>query len=90
MVAFLDHRPVFKGHVLLVPRQHVDTLIDLPDDLIFPLLNGTRQLAAAVCEAFDAQGSFVAMNNVVSQSSRTPSGSRPPWRLRTDGSRVEN
>ncbi|GAA2467781.1 HIT family protein [Terrabacter carboxydivorans] len=68
LVAFLDRRPVFKGHVLLVPRQHVDTLLDLPTDLHAPLLGAAQRLAAAVVEALGAQGSFVAMNNVVSQS----------------------
>ncbi|MDQ3663201.1 MAG: HIT family protein [Actinomycetota bacterium] len=68
VVAFLDHRPVFKGHVLVVTRRHVDTLTELPDELVVPLLTATRLLASAVREAFGAQGSFVAMNNVVSQS----------------------
>ncbi len=68
LVAFLDHRPVFKGHVLLVTKRHVETLTDLPDDLLVALFTATRRVAAAVCEALGAQGSFVAMNNVVSQS----------------------
>ena len=68
VVAFLDHRPVFKGHVLVVTRRHVDTLTELPDELVVPLLTATRLLASAVREAFGAQGSFVAMNNEVSQS----------------------
>jgi histidine triad (HIT) family protein len=68
LVAFLDRRPVFKGHVLLVPRRHVDTLLDLPADLHATLLGATQRLAAAVVESLGAQGSFVAMNNVVSQS----------------------
>ncbi len=68
VVAFLDRRPVFKGHVLLVPRAHVDTLTELPDDLLEPLMAAGRALAGAVREAFGAQGSFVAMNNTVSQS----------------------
>ena len=68
VVAFLDHRPVFKGHVLLVTRRHVDTLTDLPDDMLAPLFTATRRVAAAVREGLGAQGSFVAMNNVVSQS----------------------
>ena len=67
-VAFLDQRPVFKGHVLLVPRQHVDTLLDLPAELHATLLGAAQRLAAAVVESLGAQGSFVAMNNVVSQS----------------------
>jgi len=67
LVAFLDHRPVFKGHVLLVTKRHVETLTDLPDDLLVALFTATRRVAAAVCEALGAQGSFVAINNVVSQ-----------------------
>ena len=68
LIAFLDRRPVFKGHVLLVPRRHVHTLLDLPSDLHATLLGGAQRLAAAVVEGLGAQGSFVAMNNVVSQS----------------------
>lgn len=67
-VAFLDRRPVFKGHVLLVPRAHVETLPDLPAGLRDGFLAAAQRLAAAVVEAFGAQGSFVAVNNVVSQS----------------------
>ena len=68
VVAFLDVRPVFKGHTLLVPRRHVDALRDLPADLYVPLLAATQRVATAVEEALGAQGSFVAMNNTVSQS----------------------
>ncbi len=68
LLAFLDRRPVFKGHVLLVPRTHVDTLLDLPSALHADLLGATRRLAAAVVGGLGAEGSFVAMNNVVSQS----------------------
>lgn len=68
VLAFLDTRPVFKGHVLVVPRRHVVTLTDLPDDLVAPLFTAARSVAAAVKEALGAQGSFVAMNNTVSQS----------------------
>ncbi len=68
VIAFLDHRPVFKGHVLVSPIRHVDTLIDLPVDLMVPLLKMAQQVAVAVSESLGAQGSFVAMNNVVSQS----------------------
>ena len=68
LVAFLDRRPVFKGHVLLVPREHVDTLPDLPAALRDPSLATAQRLARAVVDALGAQGSFVAMNNVVSQS----------------------
>ena len=68
LVGFLDHRPLFKGHVLLVPRDHVVTLPDLPADLRSPFLEVAQHLATAMVEALGAQGSFVAMNNVVSQS----------------------
>lgn len=68
MVGFLDHRPVFKGHVLLVPRLHVVTLPELPAELRDPLLEAGQRVAAAVVEGLGAQGSFVAMNNTVSQS----------------------
>ena len=68
LVAFLDIRPVFKGHVLLAPRRHVVTLPDLPPALRDPFLAATQQLATAMVDGLGAQGSFVAMNNVVSQS----------------------
>lgn len=68
VVAFLDVRPVFKGHVLLVPREHVVTLPDLPAALRDPFLEAAQRLARAVVDGLGAQGSFVAMNNVVSQS----------------------
>ncbi len=68
LVAFLDHRPVFKGHVLLVPREHVVTLPDLPAPLRDPFLAAGQHLAAAMVAGLGAQGSFVAMNNTVSQS----------------------
>jgi histidine triad (HIT) family protein len=67
-LAFLDHRPLFHGHVLLVPRQHHETLTDLPGALVAPFFERTRQLATAVRDAMGAQGTFVAMNNRVSQS----------------------
>ena len=67
-VAFLDIRPVFKGHLLLVPRDHVVTLPDLPADLRDGYLEAAQRLATAVTTGLGAQGSFVAMNNVVSQS----------------------
>ena len=68
VVGFLDVRPVFKGHTLIVPREHVPTLIELPDELMVPLFGAARSLASAVRTALDAQGSFVAVNNIVSQS----------------------
>jgi histidine triad (HIT) family protein len=67
-VAFLDHRPLFPGHVLLVPRLHVATLADLPDALLAPTMRAARALARAVEEALGAEGTFVAVNNRVSQS----------------------
>ncbi len=67
-VAFLDNRPVFKGHVLLVPREHVPTLTDLPSDLHAGFLAAQQRLCRAVVKAVGAQGTFVAMNNTVSQS----------------------
>jgi histidine triad (HIT) family protein len=67
-VAFLDARPVFKGHVLLVPRQHVVTLPDLPAHLRDGFLGAAQRLATAMRDGLGAQGSFVAMNNTVSQS----------------------
>lgn len=68
VLGFLDARPVFKGHVLLVPRIHVDTLVDLPRELMGPLMGAVQRTAAAVVAGLGAQGSFVACNNVVSQS----------------------
>jgi histidine triad (HIT) family protein len=67
-VAFLDTRPVFKGHTLLVPREHVVTLPNLPARLRDGFLERAQRLAAAMVDGLDAQGSFVAMNNTVSQS----------------------
>lgn len=67
-VGFLDTRPLFPGHVLLVPREHVETLPDLPAGLRDGFLAAAQDLAVAVKEALGAQGSFVAMNNTVSQS----------------------
>ncbi|GAA1602229.1 HIT family protein [Actinoplanes couchii] len=67
-VAFLDVRPVFKGHVLVVPRAHVVTLPDLPVADLPAYFGFVRSIAAAVPVAMDAQGTFVAMNNIVSQS----------------------
>ncbi|MEJ2287619.1 MAG: HIT family protein [Deinococcales bacterium] len=67
-MAFLDRRPLFPGHVLLVPREHIATLTDAPPELMAPLFGQARRLAAAVERAMDAQGSFVAINNTVSQS----------------------
>lgn len=68
VMAFLDRRPLFPGHILLVPRRHYETLGDLPENLIAPLFGRARLLSQAVEEALEAQGSFVALNNRVSQS----------------------
>jgi histidine triad (HIT) family protein len=67
-LAFLDRRPVFPGHVLIVPRDHVQTLADLPVDQVAPLFQRVQLITAAVESALAADGSFVAMNNRVSQS----------------------
>jgi len=67
-IAFLDNRPLFHGHTLLVPRDHRETLADLPDGEIAPLFANARLLSVAVPEAMGKPGSFVALNNVVSQS----------------------
>ena len=67
-VAFLDARPLFKGHTLLVTREHVVTLPDLPAHLRDGFLEAAQRLARAVVDGLGAQGSFVANNNVVSQS----------------------
>ena len=67
-VAFLDTRPLFPGHTLLVPRDHHETLGDLPPDLVGPLFGAARRLAGAVQAGMEAHGTFVALNNRVSQS----------------------
>jgi histidine triad (HIT) family protein len=67
-IAFLDNRPLFPGHSLLVPRDHHETLGDLPDELVGPLFANARLLSVAVPKAMRKPGSFVALNNVVSQS----------------------
>jgi histidine triad (HIT) family protein len=66
--AFLDRRPVFPGHVLVVPRRHVVTLTDLEAAMIGPLFSQVQRVTDAVQRGMEADGSFVAMNNVVSQS----------------------
>ena len=66
--AFLDARPVFPGHVLVVPRAHVETLGDLPRGIVGPFFTSVQRVAAAVERALGADGTFVAMNNKVSQS----------------------
>jgi histidine triad (HIT) family protein len=68
VVAFLDHRPLFPGHTLVLPREHVETLADLPERRVGPFFREVQRIEAAVRTAMEAQGSFVAENNVVSQS----------------------
>jgi histidine triad (HIT) family protein len=68
VLGFLDTRPLFPGHVLLVPRDHHETLSDLPAELIGPVFERVQRMATAVQTAMDAKGTFVAMNNTVSQS----------------------
>lgn len=68
VAAFLDVRPVFKGHVLVLPRAHYETLPDLPAALLAPLFGQVQRISAAVRPAYGAQGSFVAVNNKISQS----------------------
>lgn len=67
-IAFLDHRPLFPGHCLLVPRAHHETLADLPALQVGPLFSRAQRLARAVEQGTGAQGSFIAINNRVSQS----------------------
>jgi histidine triad (HIT) family protein len=67
-VAFLDNRPLFHGHSLLIPREHYETLADLPRELLGPLFANAQLLSVAIRDAMEAKGTFVAMNNVVSQS----------------------
>jgi|SRR5580658_254911 histidine triad (HIT) family protein len=67
-IAFLDYRPLFPGHCLLVTKQHYQTLLDLPQQLIGPLFSNVQLLAATVQRVMEADGSFVAINNIVSQS----------------------
>jgi histidine triad (HIT) family protein len=67
-LAFLDHRPVFPGHTLLIVKSHIETLLDLPDFLMGPLFADVRRLSQAVTQGMQAEGTFVAINNRVSQS----------------------
>jgi histidine triad (HIT) family protein len=66
-LAFLDHRPLFPGHSLLVPKNHYETLNDLPAELIEPLFTNARLMARAVEQAMKAEGTFIAINNRISQ-----------------------
>ena len=67
-LAFLDNRPLFPGHSLLIPREHHETIWDLPDELLATLFENVRLLSRAIRDAMGAEGAFVASNNVVSQS----------------------
>jgi len=67
-LAFLDFRPLFPGHTLLIPRDHVETLAELPEVMLAPFFASAQLLSRAMEEIMGAEGSFVAMNNRVSQS----------------------
>ncbi len=67
-LAFLDHRPIFPGHCLLVPKEHYETLDDLPGSLVGPLFTNVQMLSRGVELGLNADGTFVAINNRVSQS----------------------
>jgi histidine triad (HIT) family protein len=67
-MAFLDSRPLFPGHTLLISKTHYETIADIPKDLIGRLFSNTQDLAAVVKGAMQAEGTFVAVNNTVSQS----------------------
>jgi histidine triad (HIT) family protein len=67
-LAFLDNRPLFPGHSLLIPREHYETIWDLPDELLAALFLNVRLLSRAIRDAMGAEGAFVAANNIVSQS----------------------
>ena len=68
VMGFLDNRPLFPGHVLIVPKLHVETLTDLPPALVTPLFAATQRMTGAAEEAMGADGTFVAINNRISQS----------------------
>lgn len=67
-LAFLDHRPLFPGHVLLVPKSHIEVLGELPENLLGPFFANVQLLARVIESAMKAEGTFVALNNRVSQS----------------------
>ncbi|MCL9684479.1 HIT family protein [Legionella maioricensis] len=67
-IAFLDHRPLFPGHTLLAPKNHYKTLYDLPDSMVGSFFILTKKIGTAVEKAMQATGSFIALNNIVSQS----------------------
>ena len=68
VIAFLDHAPLLKGHVLVATREHIETLDDLPEDLVAPLFEAVRRISRAFPRAFGADGSFTGINTRVSQS----------------------
>jgi histidine triad (HIT) family protein len=68
VIAFLDRAPLLPGHVLVMPKRHVETLDDMPDDLLVPVFGAVRRTSIAVQKAFGSEGSFVATNTRVSQS----------------------
>ena len=68
VIIFLDQRPLFQGHSLLIPRQHYETITDLPNHLIEPYFLKLKQMTGVIKEGMAADGVFVAMNNTVSQS----------------------
>src|SRR5713226_3741669 len=67
-LAFLDKRPLFPGHCLLIPKSHYETLIDLPTSFVAPLFQNAQLLAHAIEKGLQAEGTFVAINNRISQS----------------------
>ena len=67
-VAFLDSRPLFPGHVLLVPREHIEVFSELPTPLVAPLFENAQRICRAVETAMNAEGIFIGINNRVSQS----------------------
>jgi histidine triad (HIT) family protein len=67
-IAFLDHRPVFPGHSLLIPKVHYEVFSDLPRELVSPFFRNGQLLSVAIERAMEAEGTFVAMNNRISQS----------------------
>jgi histidine triad (HIT) family protein len=68
VIAFLDHRPLFAGHTLVVPRRHVDTFLDLEPERVGPLFLVVQRISRAVEKGMEAEGVFNAMNNRISQS----------------------
>ena len=67
-IAFLDHRPVFEGHTLVIPRAHLETLPDVPAPLLVPVFDLVQRLCVAMTEVLAADGTWVSENNIVSQS----------------------